>query len=115
MAGGRVADVLGEAVLRDSRGRDCASSASRIVLATIEAAAIDIERRVAVDDRARRADEPVRRVAAVDQREMRTQAQARDRPRHCAQRRAADVEGVDLLDAGEDDRDAERLGEDDLA
>ena len=28
----------------DSRGRDCASSASRVVLATIEAAAIDIER-----------------------------------------------------------------------
>ena len=46
---------------------------------------------------------------------MRTHAQRRDRPRHRAKRRAADVEEVDFLDAGEDDGDAERLGEDDFA
>ena len=39
----------------------------------------------------------------------------RHRSRHRAKRRAADVEEVDFLDAGEDDRDAERLGEDDFA
>jgi hypothetical protein len=46
---------------------------------------------------------------------VRTQAQGRDSPRHCAKRGAANIEEVDFLDAGEDDGNAQRLDEDDFA
>ena len=46
---------------------------------------------------------------------MWAQAQGRQSSRHGAKRRAPDVEEVDLLDAGEDDGNAERFGEDDFA
>ena len=53
-------------------------------------------------------------VAPVDQRDSRAAPQRRDRARHRPQRRAADVVAVDLLGAGEGERDGDRLGEDRL-
>ena len=81
----------------------------------IEAAAIDIERPSPPTIGRAGQIESVGDVTAVDQGDVWPKAQAADRPRHRTQGCAADVVGVDLLDAGEDDGNAERLGENDRA
>ena len=113
MRGGRIADVIGEAILRKVEVEDCAISASRVVLATIEAAAIDSES--ASPPMMARAGQirVLRHVAPVDERKMRAQVQRGDRAGHGAQGRAANIVGVDLRGAREDHGDAERPGEDD--
>src|ERR1700722_14514476 len=66
-------------------------------------------RGVALDDRAPLAAKARRPVAAVDECESRTQRQSVDGARHRRKRRAANIEKIDLLGAGEGDRNAQRL------